>query len=49
MLLQAWRIVIFASLTIFVAGKVAGVLAAWSWWWLLMPAVPTFAYFLGWA
>lgn len=31
----------------FIAGKVTGVLAAWSWWWLLMTAVPTFAWLIG--
>lgn len=37
------------TVAVFVAGKVAGPLVAWSWWWLLMPFVPTVAYFMGWA
>lgn len=38
--------VVFA---IFIAGKVTGPLAAWSWWWLLLPLVPVVAKFAGWA
>lgn len=34
---------------VFLAGKVTGILAAWSWWWVLMPAVPVAAVYLGWA
>lgn len=47
-----WQIFVFFSLTSFVAIKVSGtVLAAWSWWWLLMAPVPflSLAYsHLGW-
>jgi hypothetical protein len=49
MIQQAWQVTLFVSFTLFVAGKVTGVMAAWSWWWLLMSAVPVFSYFLGWA
>ena len=38
--------VIFAA---FIAGKVTGVLATWSWWWLLLPIVPVLAKIVGWA
>lgn len=31
----------------FIAGKVTGVLIAWSWWWLLLPIVPVIAWGLG--
>ena len=42
-MMQLWRFIIFVSLTVFIAIKVGGTaLAAWSWWWLLMSAVPVF-------
>lgn len=31
----------------FIAGKVAGPLAAWSWWWLLLSPVPVIAWIVG--
>lgn len=34
---------------VFVAGKVTGAFAAWSWWWALLPVVPVVAKVLGWA
>lgn len=36
--------IIFLS---FIAGKVTGVLVAWSWWWLLLSTVPVIAWMLG--
>ena len=39
---------VFLTYIVFIAGKVTGVLAAWSWWWMLFPFVPTMARGLGW-
>lgn len=30
-------------LPLFIAAKLAGPCAAWSWWWLFMPVIPVFA------
>jgi hypothetical protein len=49
MFMKLWQLVIFVSFTLFIAGKVTGVMATWSWWWWIMPAVPVFSHFLGWA
>ena len=41
------RLVWALSMLTFIMGKVTAVLAAWSWWWLLLPQVPTLAWLIG--
>ena len=41
--MRIWQLVVYVCLTTFIAIKVGGTaLTAWSWWWLLMSAVPVF-------
>ena len=43
--LQSW--LFSANLCMFIMLKVTEQFAAWSWWWLLLPMVPNFAFVFG--